>query len=882
MKNSKKFNNIESSNIAKNDSIQLALLYRSLYILKKKFSKFKSEINNIYNRYYGGDKLTSKSNDHHFIKVYNFFNLVYDVFKEIKITIPKFNAPIDVFNFDIKNFDYNCDAHKNTIKLLEKMIFNKFELEKYNRIYYEKKIKPLKDSYIKNKNSDVVSNCFKIVEYNRKGKIIHTCEELFLMCGIKGGYQELTKDPEEEFNEIVKKGYFLYIDTLPLIIADFLQKNLDYVLIDLDIHDFEMIKEIRKLFDEPLLKEINDRIILKPEEYKSRLNDLKERKAKLEKTLQLYQNLLKTKKDNPFIIKFINQLKEEIEKINQEMSRNSEKLQNVIQKDNNMNKIDQRIKEIYLFYCSQHRAQAAYPTFSQISYKSEHMNISELLKFCKDFNIYIFKNQIFELYSKKNSDVNDFINYKQFLDILKKISEIFYKNKKDDLEFKLAQKTYKNMLIKEKILKELEHLKKLTPEQKYEELKKHLELNDPIKYRDKLKGFINTYYDITEKIEIYDPLNRKEISEIRKNCESFRKKRENIKNERINIENKKKDILYKIEKEKFIHRNKILMQRMEDKEGEKKKYEFGILKKIKKKEDEKYIIDKNTKIENLNFDLTNEQKKQLDLNDNESNSDDGIFNSKKNVSKRNDINKISNANTENISEMHISNYNDSIEIKLLKHNLNPVNKENRYLSLNLNSDIENENDNNNEDNINIKEAILNSMDVSSEIKDSKINRNLKSGKIYLTEPNADKVGSKFQSSGKNMKSLVNSKNFSIKKNYLKADNNINVIKSNTNLSNNNKPSYINHKVSFRNNNSMENNRSKEIVNQKSESIIELPPLNKNSAAFNRHQFNKSTKKINKVNFVVNDNDNIIYLPKLQRNRFNSNIKPPNSLKLSLQ
>jgi hypothetical protein len=40
----------------KADSIRLAILYRSLYILKVKFEKYKKEVNQVYDKYYGGEK----------------------------------------------------------------------------------------------------------------------------------------------------------------------------------------------------------------------------------------------------------------------------------------------------------------------------------------------------------------------------------------------------------------------------------------------------------------------------------------------------------------------------------------------------------------------------------------------------------------------------------------------------------------------------------------------------------------------------------------------------------------------------------------------------------------------------------------------------------
>ena len=125
----------------KSDSIHLELLYRSLYILKKKFEKFKKEIKSIYLKYYPEKNQSLDQDDFPIIKIVNFFPLVQEIFDKIKITIPRIHDINTVFNYDISKFDKNSKEHLESIQLMEKTLFskNKKELMKYNSKFYSKK-----------------------------------------------------------------------------------------------------------------------------------------------------------------------------------------------------------------------------------------------------------------------------------------------------------------------------------------------------------------------------------------------------------------------------------------------------------------------------------------------------------------------------------------------------------------------------------------------------------------------------------------------------------------------------------------------------------------------------------------------------------------------
>ena len=464
--NKPKFNEKQIEKI-KADSIRLAILYRSLYILKKKFEKFKNEVNSVYDKYYGGEKKKLESYDHRVIKTTNFFPLVQDIFKEMKITIPKILNPSDIFYFDIVNFDPNDKSHTESIKLMEKIVLDKNNLDKYNKIYYNRKIKPLVESFLKNKNNDDVTECYKITEYDRKGRIVHTCDELLEMMGIKGGYKGVRKNPQDEYDSYIKRGDILFVDTLPIIIADFLQANPLFVVINLDTTDKQLIEELKRFFDDDILKRIKEEnkdnkeiVQIEPEieetEDQKKLRELYAKKKKLEKTLKLYQNLLYQKKQNgesyKYILDFIDKLKKEIDKINEEIRELENKINGVEEEEEKeeepikeilppikgINEIDLRMREIFSFYCNQHRAQASFPTFDQISYKVNHMNVSEFCKFCTDFKIPLDIDKLMEIYNKREPiNENSEINYNEFLMILQKISIFLNENKKRKIKKKI-------------------------------------------------------------------------------------------------------------------------------------------------------------------------------------------------------------------------------------------------------------------------------------------------------------------------------------------------------------------------------------------------------------------------------------------------------------
>ena len=97
-KNDEKTNKQEISKQIEN-SLELLVLYRSLYIIKQKFSLFKERIKNIYdkyNRYKNNLKLNTD------IKIYqvnkkDFIQITNEVLKDLNLIIIKYSNPKDIF-----------------------------------------------------------------------------------------------------------------------------------------------------------------------------------------------------------------------------------------------------------------------------------------------------------------------------------------------------------------------------------------------------------------------------------------------------------------------------------------------------------------------------------------------------------------------------------------------------------------------------------------------------------------------------------------------------------------------------------------------------------------------------------------------------------------
>ena len=956
MKNSINDNKKENLNKIKLDSIHLEILYRSLYILKKKFEKYKNDIKSIYTKYYPEQNKSLTQSDFPIIKIVNFFPLLQEIFEKIKITIPRLTDIKTLFNYDISKFDKNSKEHLESIKLMEKNIFlnNKKNLEKYNKIFYSKKIEPIVDYFIRRGNGNDLTEIKCITEYDRKGRVINTFNKLLENIGIKNSFKSITKNPKDEFDIIIEKGDSLYIEILPIILADFLQENNDFAVIDLDINDKNFISEIKSLFDENLIKKINsekDTNIFLSYKNNNNINNIKNnekinlsleeqkklcetKKYKLEKNIKFYQNLLTNKKKKNesynYIIDFISKMESEKDRLDKEIKELTLKINAIIFEEQKLErkkekkkegKQDEKLHEIFNFYCSQHNAPSPYPTFAQIEYKGNHMNISEFCKFCTEFKIPLKHDKLIEIYNKRVPLIDKSeIDYNEFIILLEKISVIMNENKMNKFNLKIEKLNKKikgldvssdsdedinsNSDIKilttklEQYKKNLENLKTLNNTQLFNELKIFLEIDKPKKFRDKMKGFLYKYWDYTEKIERYAPLTKDEYQRVKKQVKLFKSMREKSAKEKEYKSEKLKQELYNKKKEQFIINNNKLIKKIKDKE-EKKSY--MLLKNLTSKKNERNNINfENIKsntyevIANSNMDLNKEMKEKLFINDDEENSDDELFNkniiinNKKEKEEINDLNNIKNNEiknveikdnkenkdinmndsknitnqNDNLSSINTSHTNASFEIKKLKINLKPKKKENIYFS---SSNITGINDITEE--MKQKELDKNKTDENNNIINNETNNNKKEINRYQvlfpTTPRLENDNNNIELKKNNPLNIFSNSN---KKRPIGIYKNIQKPREISPIMNNNNKKInkvIHLEDSYNNKEKMVRNNSLEISNKKyNKNILENKTKNNNN---NIRNYTENNQQQNNINL----NPNVIKLPTLNFSKINT-------------
>ena len=356
-------------------SIDTLILYRSLYILKKKFSSKKEIIKRIYNSFNLDPNENVEKYSSYQISIDNFEIVAKTIFEKSNILLTIVDNPKDILLSNIfLNLNKKVEEMTAIFKEIKEYILDEKNslVKKYNSLFYEKKIKDkmIKDIIekkqtqsekkldLKNEINETISSeekkeineseekqeeveieiQRKIAEYNRKGKVIKTYniiindnltlikkqedeknerlkqqrmnqkERYFNLNEINESNKENdlinreNKDKENKINLLDienDKNYdnIIYIETLPLIIADFIQQFPFYCIIETED---DLNEELNILFDKELLEKINnyeDALKIKNEilinrEYQNSIN----RKNKIENNIKIYENLIKEKK----------------------------------------------------------------------------------------------------------------------------------------------------------------------------------------------------------------------------------------------------------------------------------------------------------------------------------------------------------------------------------------------------------------------------------------------------------------------------------------------------------------------------------------------------------------------------------------------------------
>ena len=406
-------------------SIEAIILYRSLYILKKKFQLKKPKIRSLYNSFNIDKNSNVAQYNSYQVNIGNFVIICETIFKECNILLTTLTNPKDIFLSNIfLNMNRKMNEMNGILNDIKTYITeqNNSLVKKYNNLFYNKKIKPnLIKNILENKQKQSIKKTYNnnslksyndnnqmninyqnneksdinivtiekekeiknetnqdeeeeeiqrtIVEYNRKGKIIRTFNRIAndnLTLSINkeneknekkknlkniikekiqyfqinnnndfvGSYMQNILEKSTNFEVINEKEEYnyendeknktvsmyklidienninynniLYIETLPLIIADYMQQFPFYCIIETES---DLANELNILFDKELIEKMNnyeEALKFKNENYITKeLYKYEKSKTKIENNIKIYENLINEKKskgDNTVIL----------------------------------------------------------------------------------------------------------------------------------------------------------------------------------------------------------------------------------------------------------------------------------------------------------------------------------------------------------------------------------------------------------------------------------------------------------------------------------------------------------------------------------------------------------------------------------------------------
>lgn len=258
-------------------------------------------------------------------------------------------------------------------------------------------------------------------------------------------------EPIEALNiqDVVKeKKNIIFIEVLPLILADFIQENSGVVAIDMR---GELRKELKALFDNEILQRLGEEVKNNIEEEKiNKIKELLFEKMNIENNIHVYEDLLLKKRaigDNTMFIEgMLQKLKIQKSFIEKEVR----KLQEFVETENDYKIEDNRhrkeekkdvnnsprgfskkaiptkeekrklaTKEIFHFYSKQHFIQGL--SFEEIKNKRDHLDLGEFMKFCIEFRIPCKKEMLIEVFKKTAGNTRN-MTYDEFLFALTNLS----------------------------------------------------------------------------------------------------------------------------------------------------------------------------------------------------------------------------------------------------------------------------------------------------------------------------------------------------------------------------------------------------------------------------------------------------------------------------
>ena len=224
----------ENINLMERKNIDMLILYRSLYILKKKFELYKPQINQIY------QENKQKSSNILVLPIKNIPYILKNIMMIAQFYIISYNSYSELLTVELLN-----NRNKKQSEIIVNYIYNyiKEHINEYNSIFYEKKMKEIQlKKEIENKNGEEEIEV-NITLYNTKGKIIKSTEEIKesnVLFQLEGPLYQIS----EEDIQILNSSKFLYSETIPLIIADYLQLNSNIIIVS---SNQELNEEIKTL-----------------------------------------------------------------------------------------------------------------------------------------------------------------------------------------------------------------------------------------------------------------------------------------------------------------------------------------------------------------------------------------------------------------------------------------------------------------------------------------------------------------------------------------------------------------------------------------------------------------------------------------------------------
>ena len=349
--------NINSSvNISKNSNneqildmelknIKMLILQRSLYILKKKFEINKKTLEIIYQKY----------KDENYTKL-RCINIDYlpEMYPEIMETIQFTILPYNNFN-ELLSADLMTELNKDKSKIIIKNLvkYTNKNIEKYNRIYFEKKMKKRQLLEENKKKINIVTNIDDmeeittekiIVRKNKRGKIIQDFEEVLNNnVELKFGPDIIMTINEDDMS-VLNNIKLLYSDVIPLIIADFLQEyiknNQNVALISTsnisDEENQKLNQNVKSLFDNEILKYYKNLSKLDPEsENKEKLKNLLFEMMNIENQIKTYQKLILEQTSKGMNVKHLLNM---VKKLNEQKNLMQKKIDEYNKKSDSRNK----------------------------------------------------------------------------------------------------------------------------------------------------------------------------------------------------------------------------------------------------------------------------------------------------------------------------------------------------------------------------------------------------------------------------------------------------------------------------------------------------------------------------------------------------------------